>query len=339
MRQYNQSIKGKLFKYFEGRLRLKKSTKGWWRSDCPYCGGKFTFGVNLESARVKCFKCNQDNSPIELLMYLEGFETYMEARKFLNIQQEFEAYERLVKKEERVEKLDLSLPDSFHILGNGDSFMAKAARNYLKKRGFNISKLSLSGIGYCTDGEYAGYIVFPYYVGGKLVYFQGRRYMGVGPKMKNPNAEIYGIGKTSLIYNMDALYIYKKVYILESITNCQTLGDNAIGLSGKKVSTWQSTQILQSPCEQLVIVLDPDAMDEAYKMAMQMVHYKRVKVVRLPEEKDVNDLGRKETLNFVRSSEYLTYNQILKLKNNLNEGSKYPYQRVRPAYNSTRGVS
>ena len=338
MKQYNPKIRGKLFKYFQGRLGLKKSTKGWWRCNCIYCGGNYTFGIHLESYRVHCFKCAHQSNPIVLLMDIEGFDTMAQAWEFLNIQQEYDAYDRMVTKEEKIETIPIELPKSFTILIQGESLMAKAARHYMRKRNFNINRLSLQGVGYCTEGEYSGYIVFPYYRKGKLVYFQGRRYMGSGPKMKNPMEEIYGVGKSSLIYNEDALFIYNKVYALESITNALTLGDNTIGLSGKSISTTQMTKILQSPCESIIIILDPDAMSEAYKMAMQMVSYKNIKVIRLPENKDVNDIGRKATLEIVKNNGYLKYMDLLRLKNNLNEGTQYTYKRERFGYSTSRGV-
>lgn len=315
--KYTQSIKGKLFKYFTSKLRIKKSTKGWWRCDCFNCGGNYTFGIQIESFKTHCFKCGYYSNPIGLLMKLEGFEQVNEARKFLDIQQEYDAYERIAKVEKKVTE-SLDLPESFTLLMQGDSMIAKAARHYMRKRGFNIKKLSLHGVGYCSTGEYAGYIIFPYYRKGKLVYMQGRVFMGGGPKMKNPDAEKYGIGKSSLIYNEDALFIYNRIYAMESITNCLTLGDLSIGLSGKTISPMQLTKIIQSPCKSIVIILDDDALSEAYKFAMQVVHYKKVKVVHMPKGKDVNDLGKKKTMELVKKTPYSNYIDLLKGKNKIN---------------------
>jgi hypothetical protein len=95
-----------------------------------------------------------------------------------------------------------------------------------------------------------------------------------------------------------------------------------------------------SPTRDLVIGLDPDAMKEAIEIAMQMVHFKRIKLLRLPENKDINDIGKTQTLALEKSSEYLRYTDLLKLKNNINgKGTEFTYQRVRPNYSATRGVS
>jgi DNA primase len=340
MKQYNISIKGKLYKYFERRLGIKKSTKGFWRTNCVYCAGHHTFGINLETYRAHCFKCGKKTDPIKLLMDIEEFSTFAEAWSFLKIQQEYSAYERLSPNKATVVHQDIELPESFKILLNGQSIMGKCARSYMKGRGFNITKLSMAGIGYCTSGEYAGYIVFPYYRKGKLVYFQGRKFMGPGPKMKNPTEEVYGVGKSSLIYNEDALFIYRKIYIMESITNCQTIGENTIGLSGKVCSQSQLARIILAPFEYAIIILDEDALDKAYELAMQLVHYKKVKVVIMPKEKDVNDLGKTKTFELSNTTPYKKYMDFFKEKNKLHGKRTEPaHQRIRSNYSASRGAS
>lgn len=336
MREYNKNIRGKLFIYFKDRLSSKKSTNGWVRSKCYYCGGVQTMGINLQSFRVHCFKCGETSTPLKLLMEIESFKTYQEAYKFISIQQEYEAYEDSGR--EKIEITPVNLPESFQLLSLGNSMVAKAARHYMKKRGYKIDELSINGVGYCSEGEYGGYIVFPYYRKGKLVYFQGRLFMGAGTKMKNPLEAQFGVGKTQIIYNEDALYIYRKVYILESITNSLTLGSNASALSGKKASNWQMSKIISSPCEKAIIILDPDAYDEALDLALQLVHYKKTKVVKLPDGVDVNDYGRNKTLRIVRNTEYKKYMDLYREKLNINGQTSFtPHQRVGPRGSATRG--
>lgn len=316
---YNKSIKAKLYNYFTTRLNLKSSTNGYLRGDCPYCGSKNTFGIHIEKLRTNCFKSCGVPQPLGLLMYIEGFSTYTEARQFLNIQQEYEAYDRVFKVQ-KVERQKLELPEGYTLISLGKGKLANAARHSMEKRGFKSSALSKLGVGYTLEGEYAGYIIFPFYrEGSRLEFFQGRLFAGSGPKMKNPPEEIYGVGKSQLIYNRDAMYMYNKVYIVESITNALTLGDRAIALLGKKASTYQISEILKSPCEELVIILDPDARLDAIHLCMKLCPYKRIKLVYwgepIDDGPDINDLGKAETLRRVKLAEYVNYNKLLKLKN------------------------
>jgi hypothetical protein len=318
MKQFNESIRGKLFGYFKSRLNIKPSTKGWWRGNCIWCGGTNTMGIHPEHSKAHCFKCLDSKPSIEVLMDIEGFATTNEAHKFLQIQQEYEYFEAYTRVQKREIK-PVELPESFTLLSQGTNMYARSARAYMKGRGFSINRLSLKGVGFCTDGPYAGYIIFPFYTKGTLVYFQGRRFLPIGPKMKNPNVEDFGIGKEQIIYNQDALYMYNRCYVVESITNAETLGDSAVATLGKSISSYQLYHMIGSPCDRFIFILDPDAIKEALISAMQLVNYKKTKVIQIPyADKDVNDIGKVKTLEFVKRTPYQTYNELFRLKLNVN---------------------
>lgn len=313
--QFNKSIRGKLFNYFRQRFKIKKSTKGWYRLNCLYCGKNYTMAVNFRDNHVKCFACEEHSTPLKVLMEAEKFDTIHQVRAFLQEQEEFEAYSEndIIVREHK----EVRLPEGFQLINkNPDSILGKMAYNYLtKKRKFNLNQLARRGVGFCTTGEYKGYIIFPFYKMGRLFFFQGRKYNELGvTKMKNPSNEEFGIGKTEIIYNSDALYMYRKVYLVESITNAMTLGDTAFAILGKKISEIQLRTIISSPAEMIVIILDGDAFGEAIYTAMLLCQFKKVKVVRMVDDKDVNDLGRATTLKLARAASYGDYRFFLQLK-------------------------
>lgn len=327
----NKSIRAKLYKYFKDRLGLKPSTKGFLRGDCPHCGGKFTFGVNLESMRTKCFKNCGVPSPLNLVMEVEELETWADLRGFLNVQQEYEAYDSVIQGANKPVKLKpVELPESFTPINLGSGLIANAARRALSKRGFDITELALHGIGYCIRGDYMGYLIFPFYEKGKLVFFQGRRFASAGPKMKNPKEEDFGIGKSQLIYNKDALFIYDKIYVVESITNALTIGERAIALLGKTASSYQISCLIQSPCRRVVLMLDPDAVEEALRLAMILSQYKEVKLVMWDDpDKDVNDYGKRYVIKREKLFTYNKYQEFFKLAQKI----KYDDQGTINTYN------
>lgn len=329
MRQYNESVRGKLYQYFQQRLSLKKSTGGWVRCDCVLCNGHQTMGINLTKSKVHCFKCEEQLTPFQLLMELENIPDKNGVWTFLNLRQEYERYQDY--KTEKLDRKEVQLPKEFRLIDDVDSKLGKYAQNYVRKRGFRVKELATKGVGYCTHGKYLGYVIFPYYENGNLVFFQGRKFIDIGPKMKNPEKSEFGVGKADIVYNSDSLYIYNCCYLAESITNCLTLGDRCCGLSGKSISPKQFNKILTSPCEKFIVILDPDALDKAIKLCMQLVHYKEVKLVVLPKGKDINDIGRKETLRLVRKESWLSYRELLKKKIELNEKSaQHTYYRRGP---------
>ncbi len=313
MARHNNKIKRKLYEYFKVRLGMFDYRKGWLKGDCPYCAAPQKFGVNLGTNRTNCFVCGENNKPTKVIMDYEGFTEYHELLEILGNLEGLDYYV-----DESVTRMQLkeytTLPEGFKLLNLGKSVLAKAARNYMSKRGFNIDELSMAGFGFCNTGKYYGYIIMPFYINGKLTYFNARRFMSNGPKYNNPEEEDFGIGKSILIYNIDALWLYDRIFVVESLLNSRTLGDNSTAMGGKKASEYQINEYIKSPVKRYVIILDPDAYKEAIELALRLVDYKRVKVILLPGDNDVNDLGRKRTLNIVAHHHYLSYNELLKIK-------------------------
>ena len=160
-------------------------------------------------------------------------------------------------------------------------------------------------------------MIIPFHENGKLVYFNARLFIGNGPKYNNPETSDTGLGKSFIIYNKDALSMYRMVYLCEGALNAETMGERGIASGGKAVSRYQINEIIKSPVERIIILLDPDAKDKAIELALKLVNYKKVKVVFLPEGTDVNDIGKKKTLKLVYSTPYQDYNKLLTLKHNL----------------------
>lgn len=314
----NKYLKTKLKNYFYQRIGAKDYRNGWTKSACPYCEADGKFGIHLQMNRCNCFRCGAHPSPIQLVMDLEKLDTYHDAYNFI-INSEF--FSRLVYKEVDVEikekRDNIFLPPGFRLITMGDSILARAARNYVKKRGFSIEEAARMGWGYSNDEKYFGYLIIPYIEEGKLVYFNARLFMGSGPKYHNPDVSQTGLGKSFLIYNKDALSIYDTIYLCEGAINAATIGPNAISFGGKAVSQYQTNLLLKSSASKFVILLDPDAKDKAIELAMRLVNLKKVKVVFLPEGTDVNDIGKAKTMNLVYKEHYLDYQELLSIKTNI----------------------
>lgn len=302
-----------MHRYFEIKLQAFDYRHSWMKSRCPFCGKELKFGINLGLNRTNCFRCGEHPSAVDLVMYLEGLEKYTDVVRFLE-NEEFSGY---VFKEETFElkgKKELYLPEGFKLLNQGTSTLAKSARAYVKRRGFDIDDVSKMGWGYGTKDKYFGYLIIPFHEKGQLTYFNARRFIGNGPRYNNPDTSDSGLGKSFIIYNKDALEMYKTVFICEGAINAQTMGERGIASGGKSISRYQINEIIKSPVERLIILFDPDAKHNAIDLALKLVQYKKVKVVFLPEGKDVNDLGRKETLRRIYQVHYQNYQELLQLK-------------------------
>lgn len=310
-------FKSRLKTYFIKRLGAFEYRRGWMKLPvCPYCHRELKMGVNLSMYRTNCFRCNAHPNPSQLVMDIEGFETYHELINFLN-SGKFDELEFHEEKVELAEAKPLYLPDGFRILSFGKSQVARSIRGYVKSRGFSIQELSRHGIGYATKEPYFGYLIIPFYYKGQLRYYNARNVIGTGPRYNNPNKDITGVGKEFIIFNYDALEMYRSVFVCEGALNALTMGDRGIATMGKAISAYQVNELLKSSCERFIILLDPDAKKYAINLALKLVAYKKVKVVFLPEGKDVNDLGRKETLRLVYQTRYQSYQDLIQIRNSL----------------------
>lgn len=310
-------FKSKLRTYFIKRLGAFDYKHGWMKlPTCPYCHRELKMGVNLSLYRTNCFRCSEHPNPTQLVMDIEGFDTYHELLNFLNNGQ-FDELEFRDEKVELAEAKPLYLPDGFRSINLGNSEVSKSIRRYIIKRGFNIQELTRCGVGYSTKEPYFGYLIIPFYYQGQLRYYNARRVLGNGPRYNNPNKDITGVGKEFIIYNYDALEMYRSVFICEGALNALTMGNRGIATMGKAISAYQVNELLKSKCERFIILLDPDAKQYAINLALKLVAYKKVKVVFLPDGKDVNDLGRKETLKLVYQTRYQSYQELNQIKNSL----------------------
>jgi len=320
MSKFNDDIAGRLVTYFLQKLDAREHHTGWLRQGtCPACGKTKKFGINIIMDRTNCFSCGYHPKPIFLVMKLENLTTYIQVFKFLKAFEYTSYYQGEV---ELLETKPTYLPESFKLLSIGTSYTAKLARRYMEKRGFDILDLTMKGVGYCTSGKYKHRIIIPFYKKGKLVYFNAREFIQTGYKHLNPGVEEFGIGKSMLSYNSDCLYIYKTVALVESAMNALTIGDRAFTIGGKIISEYQYSDIIKSPCEGVVIILDPDAYWEALRTGLQLVNHKKVKVVNIPKipskkEKgkflDINDLGRKKVVEYIKQTPWQSYKDIYRL--------------------------
>lgn len=306
------NIKGKLQSFFKKRWGMYDYRRGWLKGDCPSCG-EHKWGVNITLNRTNCFKCGYNGDPTDSVMDIENLTTRSEAVSYLRAyegsedfyEEQYEPYEL---------RSDIVLPPGYKNIKRGTSLLAKSARALVKKRGFDINKVSRKGWGYCTEGKYFGYLIMPFHAEGKLLYFNARRILGSGPKFNNPEIEDFGIGKSMLIYNVDALELYDRIFIFEGLMNAETIGDHAIAMGGKKLSNYQINKLIKSKVEKFIICLDEDAYMEGIELALELVQFKKVKIIKFPPGKDANDIGKRATLKLVSSNNYLSYKEILKKK-------------------------
>lgn len=313
--RYTEEIASKLYSYFVEKLDLKENNKNWLVGDCPHCGKKKKFGINVQMNMTNCFVCMEKMSPLNLVKELEGFKSFNEVTRLLERYESFsiELTDHVREKNETNNdkvRVIQTLPKEYKMVGLYDSKLEHIVRAQLKRRGFSVTKAMMLGFGYCGTGEFAQRLIIPFYRNGKVIYFNARQITQIGSKYKNPNEEDFGIGKGNIIYNHDALYFFKKVWLFEGAFNAATIGNNATATGGKGLSKWQINEYIVSPCKEIIIGLDDDAYKEALQIALALAPHKKVKILKFPKGKDANDLGRAATKELEKNTPYMTYKEI-----------------------------
>lgn len=191
-------------------------------------------------------------NPAQLVMDVEGFDTYAELLKFLDNGN----FTDKAFSEEKIELSDAKpvyLPDGFKLINQGTSQVARSIRSYMSSRGFTIEELSNTVSDMLPLRDLFGDLIIPYYYKGTLRYYNARNVIGQGPRYNNPNKDITGLGKEFIIFNQDALDMYSSIFICEGAINALTMGDRAIATMGKAISAYQVNQLIKSPVNRFIL--------------------------------------------------------------------------------------
>lgn len=211
----------------------------------------------------------------------------------------------------------VNLPDGFKSIMEGDTVLARRARAYLQKRNLDLEQMDRLGVGYCdthakdSENDYFGYIIIPFKFRGLMQYYLGRDFIGNFLRYKNPAKDMFGVGKTEILFNEDALELRKVVFITEGCFDALTLGKNGVATMGWSLSSQQKGKLLNSNCKTLVFVPDVGFYIEAIKTAVPFIGHKEVKV--LPMDtlseygKDVNEVGWERVLELNKRTKPMTF--------------------------------
>jgi DNA primase len=165
----------------------------------------------------------------------------------------------------------------------------KQAWNYIKKRNITNEMIERFNIGFCYNGLYENRIIIPSYdTELTLNYFIARSYLSK-TKLKYKNPEVQ---KEIIIWNEHLINWEERLYIVEGAFD-SIFVPNSIPMLGKFMSDNLFKTIYTSAKKDIVIVLDPDAWNDATKLYHKMNCGKlmgRVFVVKLEGNEDIADL-------------------------------------------------
>ena len=261
--------------------------------------------VNIVSQKWHCWVSNQG-----------GHSIYSLFKKINADSRYFTELKDLVfipsKSDDKTEsKIIVSLPREFLPLWvMNKSLYRNQAKSFLHKRGITDVDIKKYKIGFCDSGLYEGRIIIPSYDDkGILNYFVGRSFIGEKMKYKNPNV-------SRDIVPFDWYIAWSKPIVLcEGVFDAMSIRSNAIPMLSKKPSRSLLQKIFEMNVKTIYIALDDDAKKDAYNMSEFFRDFGiDCKVVKLPTDKDPNDLGWKKITTLIQSTESASFSDSIQAK-------------------------
>jgi DNA primase len=264
--------------------------------DCPVCAAekgleqgdrKGNLEINYSKHVYKCWACGESHGTHGPLGKLFDKHGTKKQKKIYD----------LVKPEElKIEdkkKIFLRLPEGYTKFKDSNSRFIphREALNYLYSRGITDEMIERYSIGYTVKGDFAYRIIIPSYNSeGRLNYFVGRAWTKRKDKYKNPS-----VPKDEIIFNESLIDWTKDVYLVEGAFDSFFL-ENPIVMLGKKMSKLLFENLYNKTENNIIVCVDGDAWEDGLKIYHELNGgrlYNKIKIVKLPKDKDICDLRGK----------------------------------------------
>lgn len=281
-----------------GDYKLHSDYKGQISFDCPVCSydikqldhgdGKGNLEINYKRGVYKCWSCAETHDTHgSIFKLVKKYGSPRQNKKFLLLMPEEVDEVKRVYKKVYLPREFVSFKDVSQGLKLTPQF--KQAWNYIKKRNITDEMIEKFNIGFCYNGLYENRIIIPSYdTELTLNYFIARSYLSK-TKLKYKNPEVQ---KEIIIWNEHLINWEERLYIVEGAFD-SIFVPNSIPMLGKFMSDNLFKTIYTNAKKDIVIVLDPDAWNDATKLYHKMNCGKlmgRVFVVKLEGNEDIADL-------------------------------------------------
>jgi DNA primase len=268
-------------------------SKGQISFDCPVCAeekgldqgdGKGNLEINYIRHVYKCWACGETHGthgPLGKLF--DGYATKSQKKVYNLIKPE-------ELKQEEKKKVRLRLPEGFTTFKDSNPRFIPhiEAYKYLQSRGITDEIIEKYRIGYTATGDYAYRIVVPSYdTENQLNYFVARAWVPKKMKYKNPP-----VPKDEIIFGESAIDWKKDVYLCEGVFDSFFL-PNPIVMLGKKMSKLLFETLYLKAEGNIIICTDGDAFQDGFRLYHELNGgklYNKIKLIKLPADKDVCDL-------------------------------------------------
>lgn len=237
---------------------------------CPKCNHeKRKLSVNLDKGVYKCWVCGF--SGLKVTKLVKRYADYSDYNRWKDLDGTIDitTFDDLFGEKEETTVEKVNLPDSFvSLTGNNNSFKARHARSYLKKRNIFEDDILKWKIGFCSEGDYQNRVCIPSFSdSGDLNYFVARSYGDDFLKYKNPPVS------RDVIFNDLYTDWDHPIILVEGVFDAIVAG-NAIPILGSVLK--EDSKLFQkiiSKKATVYVALDPDAKKKEQRIINSLLEH------------------------------------------------------------------
>lgn len=166
----------------------------------------------------------------------------------------------------------IPFPRGFEWLDLNTPAHREAWRYLIQGRGLHPSDVARYRLGYSRHGRLKGYVIFPCFIDGSLVYWQGRATYDPPPgtpeerkawiksvgyrKTLNPSKYEGAAGASEILFNYDGARHHEHVVICEGPIDAIKVGPHAVALLGKVTTPAKVERLLRTAARRYTVYLD-----------------------------------------------------------------------------------
>jgi hypothetical protein len=253
--------------------------QGYARANCPFCDERVgkrdrtrCLSIHVQTGFYGCFRC--------------GIKGKMRGPQYLEVEDLRDAETPAIAPHQAI-----APPDSYAPLWREPYSIDRdyaPARRYLIDRGLTRATAAECQIGACLSGRYAGRVIVP------VLDVERETWLGFVARDYTGQAErkyLYPSGMVRNLWNHRALLqkTTEPVYVVEGVFDAIAHYPHAVAVLGKPTN--EQFSALAAACRPVVVVLDGDAWEEGWALAMRLrVDGAEAGAVRLPPKIDPDEV-------------------------------------------------